>query len=154
MEASVGPHSADTCAPEADWDEPGLTPEGLNLFVRSGRMRQTSQGRSNDMKIVSLPAVVVLALAAVPAAAQDEDWWWHDDWGHMASGGLFMVIFWGGLIVLAVVLVRYLVRSDRTGPPPAAGSTPHDILAERFARGEIDKEEYEERRSVLSGNTR
>ena len=107
-----------------------------------------------DMKPASLIAASLLSLIAMPAAAQDEDWWWNDGWGHMASGGLFMVLFWGGLIILAIVLVRYLIRPDRGSAPPSPGLSANDILAERFARGEIDKDEYEARRRVLSGSAR
>jgi putative membrane protein len=53
-----------------------------------------------------------------------------------------------GLIVLVVV---YLLRTF--GPnslTPAKPTSPLDILKERFARGEIDRAEYESRRNVLS----
>ena len=54
------------------------------------------------------------------------------------------------LLVVVVLLVRWLGASGHGGvlhTPP--GKTPLDILKERFARGEIDKEEFEERRRVL-----
>lgn len=69
----------------------------------------------------------------------------------MIFGVLMMILFWGAIIVLIVVLVRWL--SGHTGPQHSgtpAQKTPLDILRERFARGEIDKEEFEERRKLLS----
>ena len=55
-----------------------------------------------------------------------------------------MVAFW----VLVSLIVVWVVRSNRSG-----GSTqdtdPLRILDERFARGEIDPEEYNNRRAVL-----
>ncbi|SMF27393.1 putative membrane protein [Tistlia consotensis] len=70
----------------------------------------------------------------------------------MMFGGLAMILFWGALIVLVVLLVRRFgartTRGDAASPPSA--STPLDILNERFARGEIDKEEFEERKKLLS----
>jgi putative membrane protein len=56
-------------------------------------------------------------------------------------------------IVLIVLGIRWLLRQERvTGPAPGP---PEDaalaILRERFARGEIDAKEYEERRRALGG---
>ncbi len=51
---------------------------------------------------------------------------------------------------MVVLLVRWLGRPGHGGAlhsPP--GKTPLDNLKERFAKGEIDKEEFEERRRVL-----
>ncbi|MEQ6887913.1 SHOCT domain-containing protein [Halomonas sp. CS7] len=68
-------------------------------------------------------------------------------WGHMLFGGLMMVLFWGAVIALAVLLVRGLTR-DRS---EAARQRPTalELLQERYARGEIDREEYEQRRRDL-----
>ncbi|TPJ25448.1 SHOCT domain-containing protein [Mesorhizobium sp. B2-7-2] len=72
--------------------------------------------------------------------------WWGGGWA-MIFGPLFMILFF-------VVLVGAVTRWQR-GPgavPPhqtSPGRMPLDILKERFARGEIDKNEFEERRRVL-----
>jgi putative membrane protein len=74
-------------------------------------------------------------------------------WGHMVFSGLMVILFWGGLIVAIVVAVRYLGGSRHGvggGPAQAPPRTPLDILKERYARGEIDREEFEERRRALS----
>jgi putative membrane protein len=46
-------------------------------------------------------------------------------------------------------MVRWLGGSHGAAPLPPPGRAPLDILKERFARGEIDKEEFEQRRRVL-----
>ncbi|SFI59748.1 putative membrane protein [Bradyrhizobium sp. cf659] len=70
----------------------------------------------------------------------------------MIFGPLFMVLFLAVLVALAIVLARWLGGLwPGTYPPhqlPPA-RTPLDILKERFARGEIDKAEFEDRRRVL-----
>ena len=58
------------------------------------------------------------------------------------------------VIVLAAVAVALVFRwigrpGHGDGAPGAPSRTPLDILKERFAMGEIDKEEFEERRRVL-----
>jgi putative membrane protein len=60
-------------------------------------------------------------------------------------GLLFMLIFWGGLILLAVWLVRALFSSNRGSDPNASGKnqTARQILDQRYARGEISREQYE-----------
>ncbi len=79
--------------------------------------------------------------------------WWDGGWGPMMMfGPLFMILFLAVLIAAIVLLVRWLGGPGQTTMPsnPAPpGRTPLDILKERFARGEIDKNEFEERRRVL-----
>ena len=71
-------------------------------------------------------------------------------WGHMIFGGFMMIAFWGAIILLVVLLVRWLSGGHAHGSPLPGHKTPLQILQERFAKGEIDKEEYEERRQLLS----
>ena len=54
------------------------------------------------------------------------------------------------VVAVIVLMVRWLGGSGNgTAPPPPPGKAPLDILKDRFARGEIDKEEFEERRRTL-----
>lgn len=68
-------------------------------------------------------------------------------WGGL--GMLMMILFWALVIGLIVLLVRSFggASGGRSGPREQADAL--DILRERYARGEIDREEYEERKSVL-----
>jgi putative membrane protein len=60
------------------------------------------------------------------------------------------LLFWALVIAGVVALVRY-VRPDRPDDRPAPqASTPDRMLAERYARGEIDEEEYTRRLQVLA----
>ena len=69
--------------------------------------------------------------------------------GHMAFGGVMMVVFWGGIILLVVLLARGLGGGERRDA--LSRQSPFDILKERFARGEIDQKEYDDRPRTLSG---
>jgi putative membrane protein len=75
-------------------------------------------------------------------------WWFGDGtlngWGY-ALMTVSMVLFWGLVIYGVVWLVRSAGRDDRAD----AGPSPEDLLAERFARGEIDEPEYRQRLGVL-----
>lgn len=60
------------------------------------------------------------------------------------------LLFWGLVVFGIVALVRYTGRSTPVGGHPAPqGLTPQQVLAERFARGEIDEDEYRRRLQVL-----
>jgi putative membrane protein len=68
-------------------------------------------------------------------------------WGGWVVMTLSMVAFWA-LVVYAVVA---LTRGDRQ---PDAPKDPLRILDERFARGEIDEEEYHRHRDTLQASAR
>ena len=72
--------------------------------------------------------------------------WWHGDasgWAWFAMS-VSMIVFWGLVIWGVVSVVRH------TGPAGGPTTTdPEQILRERFARGEIDVEDYERRRELL-----
>lgn len=75
-------------------------------------------------------------------------WWYHDGpgWAGWVAMSVMMVIFWAVLVVGAIAVFRALRHQD-----PEVGRTTDALrlLDERFARGEIDVEEYTERREVL-----
>lgn len=61
---------------------------------------------------------------------------------------LLMLIFWGLVIWGIVALIRGVASSSHTGPSNQAESA-LDVLKKRYARGEISKEEYEEKKKDL-----
>jgi putative membrane protein len=72
-------------------------------------------------------------------------------WGY-ALMTISMVLFWGAVIVGIVALVRHFGRGgQQTLAPPSQPAAPEQLLAERFARGEIDEEEYRQRLAALQG---
>jgi len=102
-----------------------------------------------------LPAA---AWAQAPSDAERYYGWgphmmgWGGGWYGMIFGPLFMILFLAVLVAVVVLLVRWLGGlSQRNYPPHQSppARTPLDILKERFARGEIDKAEFEDRRRVL-----
>lgn len=70
-------------------------------------------------------------------------------WGWVGVGMVHMLLFWGLIILAIVALARYLSNSSKSAGS-AEQKTSLDILKERFARGEIDSDEYEERKRVLN----
>jgi len=87
-------------------------------------------------------------------AAQERPWEWgggmmHPMWGWWGFWGvgmlLFMFLFWA-LVVVAIVLgIRWLVRQGR----PEISDSALEILRQRYARGEINREEFEAKRKDL-----
>jgi putative membrane protein len=67
-----------------------------------------------------------------------------DGWGWHMTG---MWFFWILLIVAFVLLIRWLVVSPRN--PEAPHESAEEILKKRYARGDIDKEEFERRLNDL-----
>ena len=108
------------------------------------------------LTIASLFALLSAVFAAMTAHAQNypeyRHMWGDWGWGHMIFGPLVMIIFLAIAVAVVVLMIRWLGGSSHA----AAGlqqvspdKPPLDILKERFARGEIDEEEFAERRKVL-----
>jgi putative membrane protein len=66
--------------------------------------------------------------------------WW------MIFGVLLMIIFWGGIIALIVWAVKRFTRGDG----PGERHDPLDIAKERYARGEISKDQFEQIKKDLT----
>lgn len=64
-------------------------------------------------------------------------------WG-MGFGGFFMILFWGLIIVGAVLLVRWIADQSK------GGKTALQILQERYARGELQRDEFEQKKRDLT----
>jgi putative membrane protein len=56
-------------------------------------------------------------------------------------------LFWALIVLGAIAIVRYLRTSGERSPE--ARRTPEELLAARFARGEIDEQDYHRRLDVL-----
>ena len=68
------------------------------------------------------------------------DWGMHYMWGPWGIGMMLMMLVFGGLVIVALVLgIRWLITE---GKEPRSDSA-LDILRQRYARGEISKEEFE-----------
>lgn len=73
-------------------------------------------------------------------------WGWDPGAGWIVLMLLMMALFWGGTILLIIWGVRQFTGSSRQRDSRAL-----EILEERYARGDIDREEFESRRQDLRG---
>lgn len=130
--------------------------------------------RAHERRLVAFAISLVFAIAALPALAQQQqesapnvpppypygyghmmwggpEWGWHP---FMIVGPIFAVLAVIGIMVIFVWLVRWATHGfplHRHGVHHFlyGRSTALDILEERFARGEIDKAEFEDKRRTI-----
>ena len=78
-------------------------------------------------------------------------WYGGWGWGGWIMMAVVMVLFWGGLITAIVLAVRALAGggSTPTQNGPWVSPRAEDLLTERFARGEIDEDEFRQRMTAL-----
>ncbi len=110
------------------------------------------------MRRLSLWGAALIAALSVPMlawagqvgeAGYGHGQMWGHGWGGWIFGPLMMIVFIALIVGVVVLVVRWL---GGAGAGPAQGSKPKaalEILEERFARGEIDKDEFENRRRAL-----
>jgi putative membrane protein len=100
----------------------------------------------------ALAAISFSFAGTLPAVAQQSPYygpmgggWW------MLFGPFTMILFVALIVVVVVLLIRWLGGASQGWDRQPPGKSALDILKERFARGEIDKQEYEDKRRVLGG---
>ncbi len=72
--------------------------------------------------------------------------------GFGGLGVIFMVLFWGAVIFGGVWLVKSLFggsQGNQSGPAAPRQASAREILDQRYARGEIGREEYEQIKADL-----
>lgn len=104
---------------------------------------------------ISVASLLIGGLAATPAIAQQGNgaaWGhghWDGPWHGWFMGPIMMLAFFAVIVVVAVLVVRAFSAPHSSARRGGSNHAPLDILKERFARGEIDKDEFEQRRKVL-----
>ncbi len=98
--------------------------------------------------LIAVPPIVLTTVSAVAQTYGDHPHMGSWGWGGMIIGPIMMIVFIALIVGAVVLAVRWtgLGGSALTGGANKA----RNILDERFARGEIDKDDYEERKRVLS----
>jgi uncharacterized membrane protein/Zn-dependent protease with chaperone function len=117
---------------------PGMHASAAGLLAASSPSKALEHSQSR--KVVSMMMMM------------DDGHW---GWGSWILTTLTTVVFWALVITAVVLLVRYLLSlSQRTaGTTHAAGaSNAEQVLAERYARGDIDDDEYKRRLELLRQN--
>jgi len=75
-------------------------------------------------------------------------WDWSGfSWLFMSIGIIWMIVFWGAIIWLIVWSIKRLSQSGRTND---SSKTPYEILKERYARGEITREQFEQMKKDMN----
>jgi len=100
-------------------------------------------------------------LILLPAAQRGD---YHPGWGPgmMGSwgygwmgwfGSVIYLLFWGLVVVVLVLLARKLWSSPQRSSEMRSNESPMDILKRRYASGEIDREEFEQKKQDLSSTS-
>lgn len=91
------------------------------------------------------------ALAAAQERPYEWGWGMHPMWGMWGAWGigmmLMMLVFWGVVIVGIVLAIRWLAGQ---GKEARSSDTALDILRQRYARGDISKEEFDAKKRDLT----
>ncbi len=108
---------------------------------------------SRSAILVAVPAYVatMATVGAQPSGSytQHPHMWGDWGWGGTILGPIIIILFIAAAVAVVVLVLRAL-GGGTSRPAAREGRTALDFLDERFARGEIDKDDYEERKRALS----
>ena len=96
---------------------------------------------------------VVLVLATTPAMSQSDGGYGH---GHMWGGAgwmlgpIFMILILASVAAIVYLIIRSMADKSQSPRPSVNRDEPMDILKMRYAKGEIDHDEYELRMQTLN----
>lgn len=69
---------------------------------------------------------------------------------HDGFGGIFMIFWWILIVGGIVILIKCLTAHAPRERPHNNSNTALDLVKSRYAKGEIDKKEFEEKKKDLS----
>jgi putative membrane protein len=75
--------------------------------------------------------------------------WGYWNLDHMIFDPLVTGLFWGAIIILIVLFVRWITKTSTTKASLAKDNHTLETLKERFARGDLDKDEFEKSKKEL-----
>ena len=101
--------------------------------------------------VQSIPILLFIGLPMIVFSHDGSDHYGpHMMWqGYGMVLGPFMMLIFIALIIIAGVLVVRWLSGHGIGPRAQSRQESLDILKNRFARGEINKDEFEERKQIL-----
>ena len=127
------------------------------IFYTVNKMQIKGVTKMNYVRFLSAAGLALVFILLQNGAAFAQ---WGRPFGgwHMGSGygmgwfgSIIMIAFWIAVIVGIVLLIRWLIVSTRTtSHGTTSGDSALEILKKRYARGEINKEELQEKKRDLA----
>lgn len=123
-------------------------------------IKNTKMNQNVKLALI-IGGIIVAVLIVLPTVLGLISGWQYGGWGMMGSGmmgnfawgwfmPIFMILFWGLVIWGIVALGRGTTWSGSTDSASSHPDSALEILKKRYARGEINKEEYEARKKDLT----